>query len=54
MTPSAIGTAARFITDIVAGKVENAGGGTLDPEIYPPDGPDAGSSDSEDGEGDGE
>jgi|SRR5580658_1628673 hypothetical protein len=34
--PNAIRTAAQFITDIVAGKVENAGGGTLDPDIYPP------------------
>jgi hypothetical protein len=33
----AIQDAARFITRMVADKVELAGGGTLDPPIYPPD-----------------
>lgn len=34
----AIQDAARFVVRMVADKVELAGGGTLDPPIYPPDG----------------
>jgi hypothetical protein len=33
----AIRDAAQFVTQMVAGKVELAGGGTLDPPIYLPD-----------------
>ncbi len=35
--PSAIQNAAQFITGRVTDKVAHAGGGTLDPPIYPPD-----------------
>jgi hypothetical protein len=32
----AIGTAVQFMTDMVAFYAQNSGGGTLDPDIYPP------------------
>ncbi|AUX20916.1 uncharacterized protein SOCEGT47_013920 [Sorangium cellulosum] len=36
---AAIEDAGRFITRMVTDKVELAGGGTLDPPIFPPDTP---------------
>jgi hypothetical protein len=37
--PNAIRDAAKFITTMATGKVSAAGGGTLDPPIFPPDEP---------------